>query len=288
MAFPEVRPVIVASHPRSGTHLLMDLLRRQFEACRSWKWPGERLDRLYCSIDELEAERGRLDAQTARRILSRTRRPIIKTHAWPGLQNTFLAPHHDGLPPKWAEWLQEKGTVLYVHRDGRDVMCSYQMMRSRMEASSAEPAGTFMRGADPDQDENRVRRWARHVEAWTTADNVHVLSFGSILNSPNTVIESLGEILSLDPAWRTPLLPERFSSIWDSRWARLFHMRPESTAILGTGGKDWQNAFSADDRQFFHGEAGDLLIDLGYVDSAAWVDTRSPDPADTTSPEASR
>ena len=49
------QPVIVASHPRSGTHLLMDTLRRQFKACRSWKWPGERLDRLYCSVDELNA-----------------------------------------------------------------------------------------------------------------------------------------------------------------------------------------------------------------------------------------
>jgi hypothetical protein len=288
MGFPEVQPVIVASHPRSGTHLLIDLLRRQFDACRSWKWPGERLDRLYCSIDELNADRGRLDEQTARRILSRTDRPLVKTHAWSGLQDTFLAPHHEGLPPDWAEWIDENGTVLYVHRDGRDVMCSYQMMRRRMDASPDESVGSFMRGTDPGQEENRVRRWARHVRAWTTTEDVHALSFESILNTPEAVIESLGERLGLDPEWRTPPLPERFSSIWESRWARLFSMRPESTAILGTGGKDWQKAFSADDRRFFHQEAGELLLDLGYVDSAAWVDSQSTDSVDPRSQKASR
>src|SRR4051794_27731921 len=47
LARPERRPVVVASHPRSGTHLLIDLLRRQFPACASWKYPLERMDRLY-------------------------------------------------------------------------------------------------------------------------------------------------------------------------------------------------------------------------------------------------
>jgi len=279
MGLSDVQPVIVASHPRSGTHLLMDLLRRQFDACRSWKWPGERLDRLYCSIDELGAERGRLDASTARQILSRTRRPLVKTHAWPGLQDTFLAPHHDGLAPEWVEWLRENGTTLYVHRDGRDVMCSYQMMRSRMEASPSEPVGTFMRASDPGQDENRVRRWARHVQTWTERDTAHVLSFESILDTPRSVIESLGEILGLAPAWREPLLPEPFSSIWESRWARLVHMRPDSSAILGTGAKDWQDAFSKEDRRFFHREAGDVLTTLGYVESSQWVTAPGSDAA---------
>ena len=41
-----VRPVVVASHPRSGTHLCIDTLRLNAPACASWKWPFERADRL--------------------------------------------------------------------------------------------------------------------------------------------------------------------------------------------------------------------------------------------------
>jgi len=81
MNFPDVRPIIVASHPRSGTHLLIDTLRRQFAKCRSWKWPGERLDRLYCNIDELNGTRELLHEKKAVDILRRVERPIVKTHS---------------------------------------------------------------------------------------------------------------------------------------------------------------------------------------------------------------
>ncbi len=47
------RPIEVASHMRSGTHLMIDLLRRQFADCGSWKWPGERNDMLYLPLDAL-------------------------------------------------------------------------------------------------------------------------------------------------------------------------------------------------------------------------------------------
>jgi hypothetical protein len=287
MVFPEVQPVIVASHPRSGTHLLMDLLRRQFAACRSWKWPGERLDRLYCSIDELNAERNRLDDATARRILRRTDRPLVKTHAWPRFQDTFLVPHHDGLDPEWLTWFHENGTILYVYRDGRDVMCSYQMMRHRMDASLPDPIGAFMRGHDPGQNVNRVRRWAQHVCSWRAMEETHVLSFEDLLHTPEDTIEQLGHMLGCSPEWREPLLPERFSSIWESRWARLFHLRPESTAILGTGAKEWEDVFTSEDRAFFHECAGDLLIELGYVDSDEWVHAPEAASADTSTQDAS-
>ena len=38
------RPVVVASHPRSGTHLMIDVIRRHFKPCRGWKWPGRPLN----------------------------------------------------------------------------------------------------------------------------------------------------------------------------------------------------------------------------------------------------
>ena len=46
-------PVVVASHRRSGTHLMIDVIRRHFQPCRGWKWPGEPFDRLFVDVDWL-------------------------------------------------------------------------------------------------------------------------------------------------------------------------------------------------------------------------------------------
>ncbi|MCS3937297.1 hypothetical protein GGP80_003307 [Salinibacter ruber] len=265
---PDVRPVVVASHPRSGTHLLIDTLRRQFEACRSWKWPGERLDRLYCNIDELPGE-GLLDANTARRILRRTERPVVKTHGGPGYQTAFLDSHAGGLGSQWVQWLNDHSVRFYVYRDGRDVLCSYQLFRQSFDPSARVPVGEFLRQSD--RGVSRVRRWARHVRTWIDQPDVHAVRFEDLLEAPEKVLRRLGNALGESLRERTPLLPRPFRSIWESRWARLFQMRPQSTAIINGGSKNWKECFAHEDRAFFREEAGDLLVELGYEESETWV-----------------
>lgn len=260
----EARPIVVASHPRSGTHLLIDTLRRQFDACRSWKWPGERLDRLYCNVDELPGD-GLLEEATARRILQRTERPLVKTHSWPGYQRAFLGSHDGGLDAAWVDGLDEHATVFYVYRDGRDVLCSYQLFRQGFDPDAGGSIGAFLRGTEDGT--NRVRRWAEHVQAWRARSDVHLVQFETLLNNPESVIRRIGTVIEEEPALAQPLLPEPFSSIWDSRRARLFGIRPESTAIINGESRDWEEHFTPQDRTFFHEQAGDLLIDLGYESS---------------------
>lgn len=58
------------------------------------------------------------------------------------------------------------------------------------------------------------------------------------------------------------------------RWARMIESQPESTAILGNyhqKSQKWRQIFTQSDREFFHKEAGDLLIKLGYEESDNWV-----------------
>jgi hypothetical protein len=271
--FPDVRPIVVASHPRSGTHLLLDTLRRQFEACRSWKWPGERLDRLYCNIDELPGD-GLLDGTTARRILQRTERPLVKTHSWPGYQQAFLGSHDGGLDAAWVDWLDEHATVFYVYRDGRDVLCSYQLFRQGFDPDARGPIGSFLRGTEDGT--NRVRRWADHVQTWREQPDVHCIRFETLLNDPAAVIQRLADVIDEEPRGTQPLLPRPFSSIWDSRRARLFGVCPESTAIINGDSQDWEALFTAEDRAFFHEQAGDLLLKSGYESSADWASGSAP------------
>lgn len=258
----------MASHPRSGTHLLLDTLRRQFDACQSWKWPGERLDRLYCNIDELPGD-GLLDDRTARRILRRTEHPLVKTHSWPGYQQAFLGSHDGGLDGAWVDWLDKNATVFYVYRDGRDVLCSYQLFRQSFDPDARGSIGSFLRGTEDGA--NRVRRWADHVRAWRDQPDVHCIQFETLLSDPAAVLQRLADVVDEEPRGTRPLLPRPFSSIWDSRRARLFGVRPESTAVINGESQDWEEVFTAEDRVFFHEQAGDLLVDLGYESSADWT-----------------
>jgi hypothetical protein len=266
--FPDVRPIVVASHPRSGTHLLIDTLRRQFEACQSWKWPGERLDRLYCNIDELPGD-GLLNEKTARSILQRTERPIVKTHSWPGYQRGFLDSHPGGLSDGWVEWLDENATTFYVYRDGRDVLASYQLFRQSFDPDARCSIGQFLRQRV--EEVNRVRRWANHVRAWCKPSNVHLVCFEELLSDPRSVLSRIGNAVNEKPLLREPFLPGPLRSIWESRWARLFSMRPESTAIINGESQDWETCFTTEDRIYFQREAGDLLAELGYEPSKAWT-----------------
>lgn len=255
-SFSDVRPVVVASHERSGTHLLIDLLRKQFAACATRKRWGEPMDRLYCSVDALS--HGTLDAATAKDVLRRAPRPVIKTHGWPD----FFVPGHDFLPDDWQAWLRDRADVLYMARDGRAVMCSYYLyMQYRPEARV--PLSAFLRQQHSGM--SRVKRWARHVQAWQAAPEAHVVTFERLLRHTSEALSDLEAHLGLEARRTQPLLPARLTSVWHSRFNRLFATQPESTAIVS--GEDrlrWREAFSPADCAFFHEEAGDVLIDLGY------------------------
>ncbi|MCS4155841.1 hypothetical protein GGQ03_003146 [Salinibacter ruber] len=212
---------------------------------------------------------GLLDAETAGRILGRADRPVIKTHAWPGYKDTFLDSQPEGLASEWVEWLNRQGTVFYIYRDGRDVMCSYQLFRQKFDPDADGTVGAFIR--QDEEGTNRVRRWAEHVRAWRADPDVYAVQFEQLLDSPEAVIQEIADEIGLAPTWDEPLLPRPFRSIWESRWARLAGIRPESTAIINGDRKDWQECFSVEDRVFFHERAGDLLIDLGYETSTDWL-----------------
>ena len=59
------RPILIASHPRSGTHLTIDFLRRQFSPCSSWKHWGESLDNLYLPLEAITAQQKGISIEKA-------------------------------------------------------------------------------------------------------------------------------------------------------------------------------------------------------------------------------
>lgn len=263
-------PILVASHERSGTHLLMDLLRRQFPDCRgrAGRFVNPH-DSLYFSIDRLNSGHHRPGQPVeCDRVLKAIRRPCLKTHNTPAMERT--APEHRA----YIDALLARSTWCYCYRDGRSVLCSLQRFRQGFDRSTSEGISGFLR-EDFGDGRSRVRAWADHVRAWLDTPNVVPVRFEDTIRKTREQIEQLGQAMGMKPSMHEPLLPKATKTRLEHWFSRLTG-RDESTNISGRGkGLEpvkWQQAFSEADRRFFHEEAGDMLLRLGYETSDAWVD----------------
>ncbi|NEO66545.1 MAG: sulfotransferase domain-containing protein, partial [Moorea sp. SIO4G2] len=249
------QPIVIASHPRSGTHLTIDLLRKQFLECQSWKQLCEPLDRLYFALESFNYSPDSLPEKTALSILTRAQRPIIKTHAYPGFKH--LRKHKS----EWCTWLEQEADTFYIIRDGRDVLCSLHLYMQSWDASTRVPLSTFMR--QKKNGYSTVKWWSNHVKSWLKEPKVNILRFEDIVHTPEQMLEKISHGLNLKPLYIEPLLPERLKGLWHSRWMRVTSRNSESTAILGCYRNQkvdkWRDVFTESDRVFFHQEAGDLL-----------------------------
>jgi hypothetical protein len=258
------KPIIVASHPRSGTHLTIDLLRKQFPACASYKLIAQPLDRLYLALEALTAPSQKsISVAKALEVLRKAERPIIKTHADPALS------HLEQRFSDWQEWLSQEATVLYIIRDGRAALCSFHLYMQSYDPSTRCSLSDFIRQTTNRQ--SRVKQWANHVEQWLAQPNVYSIRFEEIVKQTPNTLNRLSQILELKADLKEPLLPISIRSLWHGRWVRLSQANPESTAIIGyyKGRKSatWKTAFTRADHAFFEAEAGDLLRKLGYLSS---------------------
>lgn len=264
------KPILIVTHERSGTHLMIDTLRRHFGQCRSWKFPFERNDRLYINIDLILDGRSSRYKTAAKRVLQRAPRILIKTHQFPPGTLKNERGHGREIPEEWFKVLAENTTMICVCRDGRDVMTSYCQYRRVFDSAARCSIGQFLRQEDHGM--SRAKLWAHHVRSWMRVPGVITVSTDALLKDPQATLKKLGQSLGMEPLWKQPLLPRQFKSVWHSRRARLFSMRPESSAIVVMGEKlRWRQCFTPEDRRFFHDEAGDLLTELGYETSDTWV-----------------
>jgi hypothetical protein len=213
-------PIIVVTFMRSGTHLTMDLIRKQFDI-GGYKYPGEALDALYLPLDTIAMPQ----ADSWRKVFSkinRFRRPIFKSHYLTNDLSEFEADH-----PAFRSWLLEKGTWIYVIRDPAKVMASLYQFNLGFQA--IEDVDDWLL--------TQARNWVRHVESWTASGpGTHVLKFEDIVTKPQTALGQLSEILHMECRAKLPYLPKRLNSIWKGRFLRFLATTSETTEIL-TGTK---------------------------------------------------
>ncbi|NCO76110.1 MAG: sulfotransferase domain-containing protein [Cyanobacteria bacterium] len=256
-------PIIISTYRRSGTHLMIDLIRKQFKEYQSWKYLFEPLSNLYLEISDpliIKSHTEIVSQEKALKILQRAERPIIKTHDLPGFK-TWLQRY-----PHWESFLTQKTKIFYIVRNPLKVLCSLHIFMQIRHPETRCDISDFIR--QETKGISRVKEWSNHVESWLNYPNVVLFKTEDVCSETKTILDKIGHELSVKPLYIEPLLPAQCKNIWQHRWLRLTSIRPYSTSFLGRYlGQEPQNyltAFSPDDIFFIKQEAGEIIEKLGY------------------------
>ena len=260
--------IFVASFPRSGTHLTIDLLRKQFKECQVKLSILESRHRSYLTLGHLSRRNPNYISQAkALAILGRVEVPIIKTHETPGFREIGKENEY------FVQQLSQKAIFFYVVRDVREVLTS---LHCGLQSNSLEARCSFSKFIRQEREgQSWPKRWANHVQMWTSQPFVELVKYEEIIRNPAQTIEDWGKLLELEPKFEKPLLPSKCSpkNRWQDYWFR-FTGKIESTAIdsfFSHHKSSWKTLLDYQDRCFLHQEAGNVLIDLGYEVDNSWI-----------------
>ncbi len=216
------RGVLVVTSPRSGTHLTIDLLRRNFPTLCAKKRRFAALDTVYVPVDTffLDASSTRARRRAAK-TLQRLDYPILKTH--------WLAPDFQQLresEPVLVKWLESNVKTIYVSRSPEQALSSMYLF----EQEFSPPLEIAQR------DEwlaLKSQLWNHHVLTWLNKEDVLHLRFDDIMKCPEQTLERIAAYLGLGQSYADPILPPRIKSHWHGRLLRL-SSNPGSTEIVSS------------------------------------------------------
>lgn len=293
--------LLVATHPRSGTHfcinsLCLNVRDVSFELVRG-QYPT--LERLLLDHDEAYSREFESYVQGG---TGGTR--IVKTHLRPSeiraaLESGGFLNERDR---EIVRNIMNRARCVCVHRDGRDVMVSwyhYMVQFGGGLPSDLPPRirvldfAEFLRmpnkyyppirGFQP-EDETRPRYWAAHTDEWLARDAVVPFAFEGLREDIGKAIRELSaalgwsgrvlETIHAPPLWRRAgggFLGRALYAI-RKRAHGAYHRTfrgvctfPPSSAFLRKGEVgDWRAHFSEADIEFFMREAGPTMKRLGY------------------------
>jgi len=239
--------ILVASHRRSGTHLLLDSIRNNAENVAQ-------------RFEAIEDTRSSVDDE-ARTVL-------IKTHLdRQGTDNFFRERTLSEQQRALFQKMIETNRTVYVYRDGRDVMASLYHYMQREE--SGYDVTEHLR--------ENLGRWREHVGGWLGESKAVKVSFEQLTRDFEGAVAGVLRQLGLvqrsavyNPYQKfdrgVGLLPGL------KRRLKLLVGTAQTTSTKPRKGEigDWKNLFDGPAKDFFKAEAGDLLIELGYEKDDNW------------------
>lgn len=256
------KTIIIASHRRSGTHLTIDAIYNNFASLY------QNATNDFVTLDHLSShvQRKSLTLQQVRDRVSRD--PcLLKTHTHGNWRNFFIGSEE---LTAFVSELFEKSKIIYVHRDGRDVLTSlyhYQQVfdesiRRLSFSDYIRMPNSFDHGTY-EGEMNRVQYWAFHIESWLNKKGCLMISFDDLHSSYVATLRRIAEFI--EEPLNNDMLDVRLQASSTPAPSELTRKTSYTTVNFrkGTSG-DWKKHFSGVDVDFFDAIAGETNRRLGY------------------------
>ncbi len=220
----------LASYPRSGNTLTRMILHKRFGQ-ETYSLHGDRFD------IGANTEMSRLTGHVSNRLISRSRLQLMRQSA----RTYFVKTHR---PPDSNA--AEDDRVIYILRDGRDVVCSYFNYLVNF-------ASRYVSLADVVLGQVPFGLWAEHVRDWQAMqnDNMLFLRYEDFLHNQDDFIKAIAEFTALPDSG---LALPGFESL--NRMNREFFRRGASAG--------WQQDLGEDMLRLFWAVHGDVMRSVGY------------------------
>ncbi len=267
--------IVVISHRRSGTHLTMDSIRNNFPSYRI-----ESRSHKFMTLDFITNH-----YKEAMISLDEFKKNIWDSpHIFFTHTSADVNRFYDNDPQKMAfiNKLFDNSKLIYVHRDGRDVMTSLfyygkkfmpeiadlsfsEFIRMKNNFDFSTYAGTL----------NRVEYWKYHVESWLNNNDVLHLCFEDYKSDFEGTINKIANFIEVSPPKKITTMtrkapPKYLSSnkLYNRLNAIYLHRiaKKKYQPYFFRKGKsgDHKNHFNEKDYEFFFGITGELMKKLGH------------------------
>jgi len=250
--------ILVISHRRSGTHWVIDALRNNFPEI------GYR----FFNLDQISPNHNNYISikEFKRKISKLCQHVILKSH-----MSAQLTPFRSN-ERKYIINLLENNKVIYIYRDGRDVLVSlYHYMQGFRD--DLPPFSDFIKmknDLDYFYDSlNRIEYWKEHVKGWMNEFNLDIItiSYEKLHSDYENIIKELSTFLGLRLKKGTVEKIEiKKYGIYRKLLRRIAPASVKSTAISPRKGVvgQWNSYFQEKDLDLFNQIAGSLMLELGY------------------------
>ena len=263
--------VIIVSHPRSGTHLLIDTILNDFQM---FKKPYLNLDRL-----TTRHERSIPLDMFIKHLNAGSR--VIKTHCSGDMANYF---ENDQKKVQFVKRLMNSSKIIYVIRDGRDVLTSLLYFMQQCDSIYTKISFRDFLHKNNTYDVypgqmvlNPIEYWKYHVQNWINNPDVLIIKFEDLRAGYKNSLVKIAEFIDKKPdkltfnairrdqvAFQSPF-KRRFWGGLCTIYRRLIKMKYDSSIYYRKGEVgDYKNHFSPEDLRYFNSIAEDLLLELNY------------------------
>ena len=170
--------------------------------------------------------------------------------------------------------------IVYLIRDGRDVMVSYYFFKNtyfqpanlpwfkRFLFQARELITTSFENKAPEKSfsaflEQHTDEWVAHISSWLEKKPTAIIRYEDLKTDPEAALNELFVRLNVKVA---PEIIQQALAIFDFKQLSQRKEGEEDRRSFFRKGivGDWQNHFSNADRQFFQQKAGKIMTQLGY------------------------